>query len=187
MINAPTKCARSAVNPLTADALASSDGDTVPHPAYIPGNGPSARAHQFPNVFRLKMKFSAPKIQFQKIKPNIGEYSDFETPGGPPLLNPPSAPASHSNPLSRNAFLNSPFKITHSKLPHFCPKNMQFFATWSVEPACPQKCHEGWAARSGPVQTDGNQFKRACGPAQAPSSAVKRGQARSSAVKGLYD
>jgi len=126
-MNAPTKCARSAVRPLTADALASGNGHTVPHPAYIPGNGPSARVSQFPNVFPLKMKFSAPKIQLQKINLNIGEYSDFETPGGPPLFYPLFVSLSHLKPLSHNAFINSILKINTSKLPQFSPKKPQFF------------------------------------------------------------
>ena len=68
-----------------------------------------------------------PSTGCKKIQPNIGQYTVFETPGGTPLLYPLSAPASHSNPLSHNAFINSTLKIKTSKLPHFCPKKHAIF------------------------------------------------------------
>jgi hypothetical protein len=68
----------------------------------------------------------------EKIKPNIGKYSDFGTPGGWGLFLPELASASHLKPLSPNCVLNSSFKIKTPKWPRFTPKNTHFL--WASTP-----------------------------------------------------
>jgi hypothetical protein len=60
---------------------------------------------------------------------NIGKYSDFGTPGGPPPSHRLKPRARCLNPLSHNAFLNSKLKIKPSNLPHFTPKKARFFVS----------------------------------------------------------
>jgi hypothetical protein len=69
-----------------------------------------------------------PSTGCKKIQPNLSKYRVFGTPGGTPLFYPLSLTISGQKPLCRNAFLNSSFKIKHSKLPQFTPKNTRFFA-----------------------------------------------------------
>jgi len=122
-------------------------------------NSAPVRTIQFPpKVHRIN---DYPSTGCKKIQPNIAKYRVFGTPGGPPLFYPLLAPVWHRNPLSRNAFLNSSFKMTHSKLPHFCPKNMPFFHPFT----------DGHSGKGGRPQEPL--------PPQAPLMTVKRRQARS--------